>query len=233
MRLLIIDPQPLFREGLKAVLRDTGQFTVAAEAGDGRSGLRTIDKVRPDLVVLDLVLPTMDGLTVIREVRHRSAPPAVFVLTQTGTRRSALDAFAAGAIGFALKTDAIPSIIEGLAAASRGIQHASPALGCSVADLQPGAAPEPNVLSGLSLRERDVFALIIKGRTTREIARELCISHKTVDSHRTHINEKLGCRSAADIVRFAAVNGLLDDARAAATLWTGADADERVVSGAA
>ena len=212
MDILIIDDEPLFREGVKTVLARTPDLKVVAEAGTARAGFSAIDQGNPDVVLLDLLLPGMDGISAAREVKRRSPKTKILMLSGHHSTRDVREALAAGAMGYGMKTDPVETLIEGIRKVGRGERYISPSVHHPAVEgvSTHGATREPgDVLAALSIREREVFDLVVRGFSNQQIARELCVSYKTVDTHRQRIYEKLGCHSSADVVRFAAHNGLL------------------------
>jgi two-component system, NarL family, response regulator NreC len=211
MRIVVIAGEPAFRLGIGMAVGRTEDIQLAAEAGDARSGFAAVDSADPDVVLIDVNLRGMDGIDATREVRRRSPRARVLLLSSWPRERDVLDGLAAGASGYALKTDPIESLHDAIRAVAAGQRYLAPGLRRWSQDARPNhhANGSSDVLRALSLREREVLSLVVKGRRSRDIAAELCISIKTVETHRNHINRKLGCTSAADLTRFAADNGLL------------------------
>jgi DNA-binding NarL/FixJ family response regulator len=223
VEVLIVTSEPVFREGLKAILASRPDVRVVGEASSARAAFPLLAQ-GPRVVIMDLVLPGMDGIAATREVRQRSADSRVLIVSSSQSARDLNDAIAAGATGYVLKTDPLESLAEALRCVEHGDRHISPALDgleriggrhgrLSSRRASAGVGVAAGVLDALSGRERDVFELIVRGMTNAEIGRELCISPKTVDTHRQRIYDKLGCHSACDVVRFAAANGVLRDQR--------------------
>ena len=202
VRLALVDDHELFRQALGDLLRARG-FALVAEAGDARTSFPLIDHARPDLVLLDLVLPGMDGITAMRELTARPAPPRVMILSAFGSPNRVADALSAGAHGYVLKSTSVEELIGGIGTVIAGERYLSPGL-LAADDFVNGP------LALLSARERDIFRLLVRGLTTRQMATELCISGKTVETHRERILRKLGLHSAVQLVRFAAANDLLE-----------------------
>lgn len=201
-KVVLIDDHQLFREALHGALTTRGMQLVA-QAGDARAGFAQIDATRPDVVLLDLKMPGMDGVTAIREILSRPFQPRVVVLSAYATPRLVSEALAAGAHGFAVKTGSLDELVDGIARVMTGERWLSPGLPAT-----DGLPDGP--LAVLSPREGDVFRMLVRGLTTREIAAQLCISGKTVETHRERIFRKLGVHSAVQLVRFAAANNALD-----------------------
>jgi DNA-binding NarL/FixJ family response regulator len=218
MRVFVVDDEPLIREGLRHTLNAEPDVEVVGEAATARGAFIGIERTNPDVVLMDLALPGLDGAAATRDLRLRVPNAKVLVLTIHDRLRDALDALAAGAYGFVLKTEPLSALLTAIRTVAAGGGYVTPSLAPIVsrrqADLS-GAAED--VLAALSVREREVFHLVVAGVVGSDIARELCISRKTVETHVARIHRKLGCRRVADIVRFAAVHGLLRQATPAAT----------------
>jgi DNA-binding NarL/FixJ family response regulator len=213
MRVVLIDQQPLVREGLACVLQREAGFLFCGSASNARDGLWLLQEEEPDLVMLDLCLPGLSGIAATREIARRWPAMAAVILSASCCERDVLDALRAGALAYLGKNDPVESVMEGLRAAARGERYLGPCV--RMLSLPPLSRRRedqrgtPEVLGALSDREREVFDLAIRGFRNREIARELCIAVKTVGSHRLQINRKLGCSSGTELVYFAATNGLL------------------------
>jgi two-component system response regulator FimZ (fimbrial Z protein) len=195
----LIDDHDLFRAALDASLRGFG-FDTVAEGADARAMFAVIDRLHPELVLLDLQLPLMDGLTALRELRARDPQLKICVVTSSDRAQDINAAWAAGAHGYARKDIKLEELVAGLHAMMTGRRFLQ-------AGLRVDGQLDP--LAALSPRERDVFRLIVLGLSSVQIAVQLCISPKTAQTHRDRILGKLGLHSAVQLVRFAAVNGLL------------------------
>jgi DNA-binding NarL/FixJ family response regulator len=216
MNVFLVAGEPLFRLGFRTAVESSGDLNLVGDVGDARSAFVGIDGQRPDVVVMDICLPGMNGISATRELKRRAPEVGVLLLSAWGRERDAIDGLDAGASGFALKTDAADALLYAVRAVGHGHRYLSPELrgfGSQVLEGRParrrGADGQGGVLDLLSPREREVLDLVLKGWRNRVIARELCVSVKTVDTHRTRINRKLHCSSASDLIRFAADNGLL------------------------
>ncbi len=205
IRLLLLEDHHVFRGGLRAILDADSDFNVVGEATDARTALSLLESTRPDVIVADVSLPEMSGIDFAREANRRFPGTRVLVLTMHARPEIATDAFEAGALGYALKTELPAAILEGIRAVARGERYLSPSLPESVISGRAGGDP----LTTLTLREREVFNLVIGGLSNDSVARELDISVKTVQTHRAKINEKLHVHSTGELVRFAAIRGLI------------------------
>jgi DNA-binding NarL/FixJ family response regulator len=213
MRVVLIDEQPLVREGFASMLRQEPGVLFCGAASNAREGWQLLDREQPDVVVLEMALSGQSGAAAAREVRRRWPHMGIVFLCNSCCERDVLDGLECGALGYLSKRDPVQAVMNGLRAAARGERYLGPSVrALSLPPVIPGDGTHwhpSNVLGALSLREREVFELVIRGFRNREIARELCIAVKTVGSHRLQINRKLGCSSVSELMFFAASNGLL------------------------
>lgn len=218
MRVLLVDDHVVFRQGLCGLLGLDSRFDVVAEAGNAREAYTALEKMRPDVVVLDLALPGANGIAAAREMVRRQTGCRVLMLSAHSERPFVAQSLGAGALGYALKTQPIDEIKTAINRVGRGEQYVAPTFDSDVVDQARAyrRAGGTGPLAVLSVREREIFDLIVAGFSNQRMARELCISVKTVDTHRTRINRKLELHSTAEIVRFAALHGLIS-ASAAST----------------
>jgi two-component system, NarL family, response regulator NreC len=220
MRIVVVAGEPIVRRGFTAALESAADLNLVAECGDARSAFIAIDAQKPELVVMDLALSGMNGITATREVKRRAPATRVLLLSAVASERDAMESFAAGADGFALKTELVDDLLQAFRIVGNGGRYLTrslqaPRRGGARRDADTSPSFDRDVLHALSPREREVLDLVLKGMRNRDIARELCVSIKTVDTHRTRINRKLGCAGSADLIRFAAKNGLLRTTRVA------------------
>ncbi len=208
VRIVLVDDHLLFREGLKTLLDLAGGFTVVGEASEARAAYRVVDELTPDVVVVDVTLPGTNGVAVTRELIRRRTRSRVLVLTMHESDAFAREALQAGAIGYALKTQNVDQIIAAVRAVANGQGYLAPQfapLAANGASGVDGGGP----LDRLSPREREIFDLVVRGFSTSAIAAELCISQKTVEAHRSHINKKLSVHSSAEVLRYAVRHALV------------------------
>ena len=212
MKAVLIDDHQIFRVGIRHMLTTTSEWQIVGEAGRAREAFALIDAERPDVALVDIALPGMDGVVATREIRRRAQGTRILILTVHEEIRDVVDALAAGAAGYALKTEAPESLVTALATVMQGERYVAPSLLARLEAYQ--TAPQPaDVLSVLSEREREIFRLAAECLITREIAHELCISRKTVDTHLYRIHHKLGLRTSAELVRLAGRLGLIHTGR--------------------
>jgi len=209
MRVLIADDHALVRSGLRMLLESEGDFEVVAEAGTADEAVRAARLEKPDVVLLDVVMPGRSGLDALGEVLEAAPDAKVLVLSMQDDPRYVREAFAAGASGYLLKEAADGELVAALREVAAGAHYVHPALGARMAAAdaaaQAKAASDP-----LSEREREVLRLLALGHTNQEIAQLLFISVRTAETHRAHIMQKLRLSSRAELVRYAIAEGLLE-----------------------
>ncbi len=218
---LIVDDHPLFREGLKSLLAGHSGFEVIGEAGTGNEALLKAEKLRPDLVVMDLSLPDKSGIGVTRSMRDLLPETRIMMLSMHSKIEYITEAFQAGATGYVVKESASEKLIECLETVSKGEYFIDGSLSHAVAkNLMESGEKAAKITdagySTLTSREQQVMRLIAEGLTTKKIAKKLFISPKTVENHRTNIMNKLEVHSTMELVRYAARLGLID-----VDLWKG------------
>ena len=205
-RVIIVDDHPIFRRGLKETIEAHQTFVVAGEAADGESALSQIKSLRPDVAIVDLHLPKMGGLELVRSVCSLAHAPVVVVLTMHGEESMFNAAMDAGAQGYILKENAVSDLLVGLEAAASGGVFISPSVaGFLVRRHQRASAlkEEKKGLAVLTPTERRILRLVAENKTNKEIGYELFISHRTVETHRHHICEKLGLSGNRALLKFA------------------------------
>jgi DNA-binding NarL/FixJ family response regulator len=205
LRTVIIDAQQIVREGFKRVIAGAGDIAVVGESGAAQPALGVIDEQRPDLVVLELALPGLDGCGVAREIVRRRPEAHLLALTARRSAHDVLDALAAGFLGYALKCQPAEEVLMAVRQVGRGEPYLEPQL--AHLGKRPGTSQTIDGL--LSPREREVFRLLARGCSNAAAARALCISPKTLETHRGRLYRKLAIRNIADLVRLACLEGLL------------------------
>ncbi len=205
-RVIIADDHPIFRQGLANVLRNAEGVELVGEAGDGEQALELIERVRPDIAVLDINMPLMDGLNVIRAARVRSLPCSFVVLTMFKDREYFQAAMESGVMGYLLKDSAAVDLLKCLRAVASGKHYITPALSDYLVTMEGSTArgEDPaGLIRQLSPTERRIMRMIAENKTSKEIADELNISFHTVNNHRAHICEKLHLEGPHRLLRFA------------------------------
>ena len=214
LKIVIVDDHDILRVGIRDFLSSTPQYRVVGEAGSARQALALIEAQRPDMVLMDIAMPGMDGIVATREILRRAPRVKIVVLSAHGQVHDVIDAINAGVSGFVLKADALDTLKEALDQAARGKLYIAPSLKGSLSAFEAAGSPPLDVLGVLSEREREIFRLAADCSTTTEIAKALCLARKTVDTHLNTINRKLGIRGRAQLVRLAASIGLVHSVRA-------------------
>jgi DNA-binding NarL/FixJ family response regulator len=206
IRLLIADDHPVVRDGLRGIFEASGEFEVAGEAATGREAVDRAAALRPDVVLMDLRMPELDGVSAIRALAQRGVTARVLVLTTYDTDTDVVPAIEAGATGYLLKDSPPEELRRGVRAAARGEAVLSPSVATRLLGQvrQPARDREP-----LSQRELDILGLIAQGCSNREAAARLYISEATVKTHVLHIYAKLGVNDRAAAVAVGFERGLL------------------------
>ncbi len=209
IRVLIVDDHALVRTGLRLLLEREEDMEVVGEAGDGDAGVRAARLEKPDVTLLDVVMPGRTGLEVCAEVAGASRGK-VLVLSMQDDPSYVREAFAAGASGYMLKEAADIELVQAVREVAAGARYVHPTLGARLAQAEVEAARRAEN-DPLSDREREVLRLLALGHTNQEIAKRLFISVRTAETHRAHIMQKLGLGTRAELVRYALAHGLLDE----------------------
>jgi DNA-binding NarL/FixJ family response regulator len=207
IRVLIADDHALVREGLRALLAREPTLELVGEAADGEAALRDIERLQPDVALLDITMPGLDGIDVVRRLRERRLRTRVVMLTMHEDRACIEQAMRAGASGYVFKGVSTGEVVKALEAASRGRGYLSARHGSSVTPLP--AADLPGEPAALSRREREVLRLVAQGFTNPQVGERLGISARTVEVHRARIAAKLGTRDLPGLVRHAIRSGLV------------------------
>jgi DNA-binding NarL/FixJ family response regulator len=204
IRLVLADDHVLVRQGLRKLLEGAG-FVVAGEAADGREAVALVHRENPDVAVMDIGMPLFNGLNAALELTRSSPQVRLIVLTQHDEPQYVAEALRCGVKGYVLKNQAARDLVRAIEEVCRGAVYLSPGIASAVAEAC--ATPEPGG-DGLSVRERQVLQLIAEGNSTKDIAVELGISAKTVESHRSKLMRKLDIHETAGLVRYAIRRGV-------------------------
>jgi two-component system response regulator NreC len=211
LRILLADDHTVVRQGLRKVLEERPEWQVVAEAGDGRAAVRLAEEHKPDVAVVDVAMPLLNGIEATRQITRRTPQTKVLVLSMYSDEAYVTQMLKAGATGYLLKDSADVDLLEAVQAVSQGKSFFSPAVARLMSDDYARQRGENAVdrYESLSEREREIFQLVAEGRTNKEIAALLFISPSTVETHRARIMEKLDLHSAAEIVLYAVRRGVV------------------------
>jgi DNA-binding NarL/FixJ family response regulator len=209
IRILIADDHPIVRAGLRQIVLEAADMVIAAEASDGHEVLAKVREAEFDVVLLDLTIPGLSGLDVLKQVKSEKPHLRVLILSVHPEDQYAVRVLRAGAWGYVTKASAPEQLIAAIRKVHEGRRYVSPVLAERLAEhLEPGAATMPH--ESLSDREYQVLCLLASGKTATEIAVTLALSVKTVSTYRSRILEKMGMRSNAELTHYAVQNGLVD-----------------------
>ena len=211
IRVLVADDHTIVRSGIRHVLESEPGFSVVAEASTGGEALELASSLHPDVVVLDISMPGESGLRVAAELRRRVPETHVVILSMHDNTEYVLESLRAGAHGYLLKDTAATELRDAIRAVRRGESFFSPAIAGRLSAVVRGDAAESSAgaLGQLTARERQVLVGVAQGHTNREIATQLGISHRTVETHRESLMRKLGVRTVAGLTRLALEAGLV------------------------
>ena len=212
IRILLADDHALVRRGVRLILDSEPDLQVVAEAGDGAEALQAFRDTEIDLAVLDVAMPRMTGLQAARELSRRREPPRILMLSIYDNEQYFFAALKAGACGYVLKSVADRDLVDACRAAGRGESFLYPGVMSTLVRDYLDRVRRGERVPGqvLSAREDEVVKLIAEGHPSKEIARILTISHKTVERHRANILQKLGMRDRTELTRYAIRAGLIE-----------------------
>jgi two-component system, NarL family, invasion response regulator UvrY len=210
IKVLLADDHSIVRAGLRRIIEESGEMTVVAEASDGQEAIREIQKTSPDVAVIDISMPGLDGLEVISRIRPIHPKLPVLVLTMHEEDQYVIRVFAAGANGYITKRSAPEQLVNAIRKVHSGGRYINGAAAEALALHIAKGAPGRTLLDSLSNREIQVLRRLAMGLTTREIAEAYNISVKTADTYRFRLLKKLNLRNNTELTRFAIQNGLVE-----------------------
>ena len=212
--IVLADDHPIVRQGMRGLLESEPGFVVVGEAGDGREAVELVERLQPDIAILDLMMPELNGLEVARRALRLSARTRVVILSMYSDEPHVLEALRAGAMAYVLKGTSTETLIYALREAMAGRRYLSPPLSDRAVEVylaQIGTAARPtDRYELLTAREREVLELVARGASYAEIADKLTISPRTAETHRTNLMRKLDLKTTADITLYAVQRGLID-----------------------
>ena len=209
IRVLVADDHAIVRTGIRHVLESEAGFTVVGEASNGAEAIELARSLQPDVAVLDISMPGATGLQVTQELRRLAPDTRVLILSMHDNTEYVLESVRAGAHGYILKDTAATELRGAIHAVRGGESYFSPPIARRLTAVVRGTVEEEDLLGQLTGRERQVLVGVAQGRTNREIALELGISHRTVETHRESLMRKLGIRTVAGLTRVALEAGLI------------------------
>jgi two-component system response regulator NreC len=212
IRILLGDDHILMRQGLRKILEERAEWEVVAEASDGRDAVRQASAVRPDVAILDIGMPLLNGIEATRQIVRKVPDIRVLMLSMHSAEAYIIQALKAGARGYLLKDAADVELIRGVMAVASGKSYFSPAVSKVMLDDYVKHLAERGIVDrfdSLSEREREVFQLVAEGHTNKEIADLLYVSPVTVETHRAHILQKLDVHNMAELVLYAVRRGVI------------------------
>lgn len=205
---LIADDHPLYRAGVRQVIEGVPSMHILAEVGDGEAALAAMEASSPDLAILDIRMPRLSGLQVVREMHRRNLATDVICLTMYDDEETFNEAMDLGVMGYVSKESAVDDVVAAIETVARGSHYISPSLMDLMVGRRARIQPEKRELPlhTLSPMERKVLKLIAESRTSKEIAESLFISQRTVENHRAHMSSKLGIHGSYSLLKFALEN---------------------------
>jgi DNA-binding NarL/FixJ family response regulator len=209
IRVVIADDHGVMRDGLRAIFGAQSGITVVGEAADGVAAIRSVVEHKPNVLLLDLSLPLLSGLDVLRELRRRQLDTAVLVLSMHAAGETAHEALRLGARGYLQKGSAAEVVIEGVRAVAAGQRYLPQEIASKTLDAMLDSARAADPLASLSDRERSVMRLVCEGKTSAEIAALLNVSPKTIDTYRSRLMQKLGIDDLPALVKLAIRTGVI------------------------
>ena len=209
LRILVADDHEVVRSGVRVLLEAHPGWQVCDEAAEGREAVEKAGRLRPDVVILDIGMPLLNGLEAARLIRKASPQSEVLILSMHESEQVIREVLAAGARGYVLKSDAGRSLVNAVEALSRHKTFFTSSVAEFVLQGYLDGRGDPREASSLTQREREVTQLLAEGKSNKEVASTLGISIRTAETHRTNIMHKLGCHSFSDLVRYAIRNRII------------------------
>jgi len=210
-KIILADDHKLMREGLRGLLERQADLEVVGEVDDGRSAVRLASELHPDVVIMDIGMPALNGIEATRQIKSELPQTKIIGLSMHVNQRMVVEMLRAGASGYVSKLSAFEELARAVEAVIRGERYLSPSITGFVVDelLDAKGGSEPSVFTKLTSREREVLQLIAEGKSSKEIASALHISVRTVDVHRKNLMDKLEIDSVADLTRYAIREGMV------------------------
>ncbi len=209
IKVLVVDDHAIMRDGIRALLNLHDDIEIVGEASEGNEAIQKAQELAPDVIVMDIAMPRMDGLEATRRITKQNPKAKVLMLTQHDNREYILSAIRAGSAGYIPKRALGSELVLAIRAIHRGDSFLYPSAATALIDDYRQQTQTADAYDQLTPREREILKLIAEGHTSREIAEKLFISLKTVMGHRTKIMEKLGLRNRTELIKYAMRKGLV------------------------
>jgi DNA-binding NarL/FixJ family response regulator len=209
-KILLVDDHKILREGICSLIREYDDIEVIGEAADGNTALQMVKQLLPDLVIMDISMPDMNGIDATRMIRNEHPDIKIIALSMHHDKQFVSEIFRAGASGYLIKDSAFDELDHAIRIVMSGKTYINPQIASLVVEslVSQSSTPTTQSFSLLTEREREVLQLIAEGRSTKQIAYDLRVSSKTVESHRRQVMGKLNIRSVAELTKFAIREGL-------------------------
>jgi DNA-binding NarL/FixJ family response regulator len=209
-RIILVDDHNLFREGLKSLLKDDPRISIVGEASNGREAVKLCTEEKPDLVIIDIAMPELNGIEATRQIIAKTPATKVIALSMHSSRRFILDMLKAGASGYLLKDCAMEELDMAITAVRDNKMFLSPSIaGTVVKGMVNGEEIHADEVNKLTPRENEVLQLLTEGKSSRETADRLAVSVKTIQTHRRNIMDKLGLHHITDLTKYAIQQGII------------------------
>lgn len=211
IRIVLADDHHVVREGLRALLETEPDFSIVGEAADGLAAVDLVERLKPDVLVADLMMPSLSGLEVARQVALRSPTTRVVILSMYANEPYVLEALRNGAMGYVLKDSTGADLVQAVRQVLTGDRYLSPPLSARAIEayVQKAEAGSLDIYETLTTREREILHLAAQGCSNAEVATRMSISPRTAETHRANMMRKLGLRTQIDLVRYALRRGIL------------------------
>lgn len=208
INILLADDHAVVRDGLRLTLEGSADLTVLGEASNGMEAIRLTEKLKPDVVVLDIAMPQLNGIDAIPQIRQAAPDVQIVILSMHSNPEYALRALAAGALGYVLKESAAREVADAIRAVYGRRRYLSPQIADALIDNSLQGQPYRNPLEGLSQREREILQLLAEGKSNQEMAGLLSLSPKSIETYRSRLMTKLDLHDLASVIRFAIKHGI-------------------------
>jgi DNA-binding NarL/FixJ family response regulator len=211
IRIVLVDDHHIVRKGLLALLKGENDFSIVGEASDGLEALRQAQELQPDIIILDIMMSGINGLEVTRQLSKKMPQTKIVILSMHSNEAYVLEAFRSGAMAYILKDNTAEDLVRAIREVYAGRKYLSAPLSERAIDAytQKSAARSEDPCDKLTTREREIFQMTAQGFSNADVAASLCISTRTVETHRANLMRKLGIRSQAELIKYAILRGII------------------------